>query len=309
MRDTLPVKALALIAGIFIPAVLFGFLFRNFTSSANLNSLILASASSLLLLGMLVVFTMLTDKFWWAFSGFVISSLLLAIPFSNHFSGILVIGAALNVILLLFAYKNTRADLKNNLTIRFRKTAYSSIGYASSGIAIFAIMAYLSLLNFKDPASLQKTLAVAIKPLEPVFVSYIPNFSFSHTIAQTAANLLPDDLKIAPAQIKSEIVKQATDRLIGVLAPYVKTPVRAGDQLIDIIYNATIGRILNYSPLVQNLILFAVGILIFLLVKFFLIFANWIGVGVAFVIYQILLKTKFCEIQLQSINKEVIVIK
>ncbi|MDP1719248.1 MAG: hypothetical protein Q8L24_02370 [bacterium] len=309
MHNRSLLKVLVLIAAIALPAVLFGVLLRNFTNSANLNSLALATASGLFLLGVLVVFNMLTEKFLWALIGFAICSLAIAASFYAHLSGVLGIGVLLNITLLIAAYKNTRENLKNNLTIRFRKIAHSSIGYASSGIAIFAIMAYLSLFNFSDPQSLQKTLAVAIRPLEPIFKGYIPNFSFSHTLSQTAANLLPDDLKLAPPEIKSQVVQQATERLIGMLGQYVKAPIRAGDQLIDIVYKATIGRILNYSPVVQSLILVAIGLLIFLLVKFLLIFANWIGIGIAYAIYRLLLKLKFCEIQLQSISKEVIVIK
>lgn len=309
MRNNFSIKALILTAAIVVPAFLFGVLLQNFTDFANLSSLLLTAAEGMILLGALVIFNILTEKFYWAISGFILCSLAIAIPFISHFSVILIAGVLLNVVFLAIAHKNTRDDLKNNLTIRFWRIARSSIGYASSGIAIFAIMSYLSLFNFSDPQSLQKTLSLAIKPLEPLFTGYIPNFSFNHTLSQTASNLLPDDLRLAPAEIKSQIVQQATERLIGILGQYVQAPVRAGDQLIDIVYKATIGRILNYSPVVQNLILVAVGLLIFLLVKFLLIGANWIGIGIAFVLYRLLLKFKFCEIQLQSINKEVIIIK
>ncbi len=309
MHNNPPVKVLTLIAVLIISAVLFGFLLKNFTNAASLPALLIASVAGLILLSLIIVFNILVADFRLAATGLFLCVLTSAIPFFGHSTVILFSGIALNFSILMYAYQNTRRNIRNSLTVQFWHTAHSVIGYASSGIGIFAILAYIALFNFSDPTSLKKTLEIAVRPLEPLFAQYIPNFSFRDPLEQIAARLLPDDLKLAPPEIKSQLIQQATSRLIGTLSGYIKIPIQAGDKIIDILYKSTIGKILNYSPLVRNLILVAAGLLIFLLLKFFLIFANWLGVLLAFVIYNALLKIKFFEIQLQSINKEVIVIK
>ncbi|MDO8466638.1 MAG: hypothetical protein Q7S83_00670 [bacterium] len=309
MHNNFSVKVLFITSLPVVSAFLFGVFFKNFISSAHLGIFVVAIVMGLVFLAAVIVFNILEGD--WVISSVSsgLSAAAMTVSFLGSASMILFSGTLIAFCLIFFSNRRTQFSVQNNLKVKFWGMASTSASFASSGISIFAILAYLSLFNFSDPASLKKTLEVAIKPMEPIFSSYIPGFTIRHTITQIAASLLPDDLKLAPAEIKSQVIQQASDRLMVILGNYIKIPVSGGDKVIDIVYKATLGKILNYSPLVRNLILVAAGFIIFLLLKFILIFVNWLAIALAYGIYSLLLSLKFFEIQLQSIDKEVIVIK
>lgn len=309
MHNNFSVKVLLITSLPVLSALFFGLFLKIFTGSAHLGIFFATLIAGLMLLATLIVFNLLQDNRSWAVSCFALSAIAMLLPFAVNISIILSSGSLAAFVLFLMAHQKTRVAVRNGLKVNFWHTAHLSVGAVSSGVSIFAVLAYLALFNFSDPSSLKKTLEVAIKPIEPIFSQYIPNFSIRSTLTQIAANLLPDDLKLAPPEIKSQVIQQASERLTVVLGNYIKIPVKVGDKVIDIVYKATLGKILNYSPLVRNLILIAAGLIIFLLLKFVLIFVNWLAVLLAFGIYQLLLNLKFFEIQLQQIDKEVIVIK
>lgn len=309
MHNNFSVKVLLITSFPVLSALLFGITFRSFIHSAHLGILIATVIAGLVFLATLTIFSILETSHTVTFTGFALATVAMAAPFIMNTSIILLVGVAIAFIMFALSHRQTQHAVQNNVKVKFWHIAHISADYASSGMAIFAILAYLSLLNFSDPSSLKKTLEAAIRPMEPIFYQYIPGFTIRSTITQIAASLLPDDLKLAPPEIKSQVIQQAAQRLSATLAAYIKVPISAGDKVIDIVYKATLGKILNYSPVVRSSILVVSGFFIFILLKFILIFVNWISIALAFGIYRILLATKFLEVQLQSIEKEVIVVK
>ncbi|TSC82242.1 MAG: hypothetical protein G01um101419_625 [Parcubacteria group bacterium Gr01-1014_19] len=307
MHDNSSVKVLSLAAVAVFASVVFSFLLKNFTNYAHWAGFLVASCGALLVLALLAILMLAQNrKIVWI--ALLLSALGMSTAFLANFSLILLIGSLISFVIFFWAYQGVQSDLSAALKLRIWRTTHMVISYASSGIAIFSIMAYLSLFDFSDQASLKKTLEVAVRPLEPIVSQYVPNFSVRSSILQLGAGLLPEDLRLAPPEVKSQLIQQAADRLSILLGNYVKIPVHAGDKIIDILYKATIGKMLNYSPVIRNGILIAVGFIIFLLLKFALIFANWIGTLLAFGFFKVLLRSGFFQIKKESIEKETIVV-
>lgn len=309
MPQKWPIKLIIFNSALIFSALIFGFLLKLFIGSGGLGSLVVLSLSGILLLAILITQALLSEKTWISVLFLSITALAPAIPFIASPSLILLAGVVICALFFINADHSGKFEMGAGLKINFPRIAKAVAGRASSGLAIFSIMAYLALFNFSDPNSIKKTLEVAVKPLEPIMSRYIPGFTVRDTVSQLATGLLPDDLKIAPANIRSQVIQEATTRLIGILGQYIKTPVQAGDKVIDIIYHATIGKILNYSPLVRNGILVVAGLVLFFLLKFVLILVNGLAIGLSFLLYQALLKAGILKIELRSIEKEVIVIE
>lgn len=307
MHDNSLVKVLSLATVTVFCSVVFSFLLKLFTSSAHWSGFLIAGFAGLVNLALWAVLVFVPNRKL-VIPTLFFSALGMTVGFLGNFSLVLLGGALITFVTLFWAYRAAQSDLKVALKPRIWRIAHSAIGHGSSGIAIFAILAYLSLFNFSDQQSLKKTLEVAVRPLEPLISRYIPNFSIRSSIIQLGAGLLPADLRLAPPEVKSQLIQQAADRLSALLGNYIKIPVYSGDKIIDILYKATIGKILNYPPLIRNAILIAVGLLIFVLLKFLLIFANWIGVVLAFGLFQGLLKIGFFQIRTETIEKETIVV-
>jgi hypothetical protein len=225
------------------------------------------------------------------------------LSFLMLFAGLGIIG------FLIAAYYNAQLELKNNLEVRFFKISNYVMRYASSALAIFAIISYLSLLDLEDPASARRALAIAIKPSEPIISAYIPGYKATDSLVQIAAKIMPPDVRVSSQAVQNNFIEQSSIRLSLVIGGYINSPVSPRDNTLDIAYKATVAKLLKYSPTVQGLILFGVGLLIFFVVKIFLIVINWIATFLAFGIYQLLWGAGFFKIEMQSKTKKVIVLE
>ena len=83
---------------------------------------------------------------------------------------------------------------------------------------------------------------------------------------------------------------------------------QATDKSVNIFYDATVGRFLQLPDILQNVILFVVGIIIFLFIKFSLALVNWPATYLAYGLYRLLLKFGFFKIELQNRPQKVIVL-
>ncbi|MEK7192131.1 MAG: hypothetical protein AAB646_01280 [Patescibacteria group bacterium] len=302
-------KLIALFGASALSALLFGFAFKAFIQNNGLIFWILAGFSAILFLAIAVIVALLVKRPIFGFSVMAVDMAAMLIIFYEHFSLALLISFFVSAALLMFGYSRGQQDLKNNLNLRFIKTAESVLGPASSALAIFAILLYISMINLKDPTAAKQNLEIIAKPSETFVRPYIPNFSLQNSLNQIAAKLLPKELASAPQELKNQFIQESSIRLSEIVGNFTNLSVKSSDRVIDIIYKATIGRLLNLPALQQNLVLFAAGVFLFLLIRFALIFVNWISIGLAFGIYKILLAAGFCKIILQNQPKNVIVLE
>lgn len=290
-------------------ALLFSFLLKNFINSGALLSLVFLILGTVLFLAVFFLQSLLLNNFSINLGIAIVDGVLMIGVFFNSIS-ILILAAGIFVIgSMLTAYYAAQLELKNNLDIRFFKIGNNLTRIVSSGLAIFGIIVYLSLLNLKDPAEAKKALSVVIKPSEPITAAYIPGFTIDHSLTEVAAKLLPAELKLAPLSQKQAFIQASAERLSGTIGGFLKVPVRVSDSLVDIFYKATVAKFLQFSSLVQTLILIGVGLLSFFFIKFFLFFINWIAIILAFGGYQLLWGAQFFKVKMESKTKKTIVLE
>lgn len=302
-------KTISIAVASAISALIFGLVFKGFIGAGTLLSLVFLLLAIIVFQAVFLIQSLLINNFLVNLGIVAFDSVLIMAVFFNQLS-FLMLFAGLSIIgFLIVAYYNAQLELKNNLEVRFFKISNHVMRYASSALAIFAIISYLSLLNLEDPASARRALAIAVKPSEPIIAAYIPGYKATDSLVQIAAKIMPPDVKISSQAVQNNFIEQSSIRLSQVIGGYINSPVSPRDNTLDIAYKATVAKLLKFSPTVQGLILFGAGILIFFVVKVFLIVVNWAATFLAFGIYQLLWGSGFFKIEMQSKTKKVIVLE
>lgn len=204
---------------------------------------------------------------------------------------------ALLVVILFLAHRASSDEIKNAFQIRFGKIAFRAAARASTALAILVTVIYLDSIDFKGPVLAKRTLSAMLKPAEPIAARFLPGFKLEASLAQLASRLA-----------SAEVQPQAAEQLTLLVKDWFGVTAKPQDTVLDIVYRATVGKLLALPVYMQNIILAAVGILIFLTIKGFSFIINWLAVFLGFVGYEVLRSAGFYKISLESRSKEVIVL-
>lgn len=309
MADKIPLIktiSLAVVSAVF--ALIFGLFFKSFINLGGLSAAVFLLVTTTLFLAVFLIQTLLLDSFLVNLIITAIDAALIAIVFIGNFPILILAAAAVMAILLLAGYYAARLELKNNLDIRFFKTAGYVMKYASSALAIFAVITYLALLNLEDATAAKRVLASVIKPIEPITGAYIPGFTIDDPLTEISRKIMPNEIKSASSAVQTEFIRASSVRLAGAIEGFIKVSVVSSDSILDVFYKSTVAKLLKMGTFARNLILAGAGLLAFFMLKFLLVFVDWLATAIGFGIYRLLLGAEFFHIELQSKTKKTIVL-
>ena len=178
----------------------------------------------------------------------------------------------LSAFLLLGYYFGSR-ESSNVFKIRVSQIGPLIAGRALTALAIFVALAYLGTTNLLDPSSAKNFILGIVNPVEPLALNIV-----SGIMPEAAGALRNNKLFSAEA-------------------------------MADLIYQSTAAKIFLLPKLYQNLIVAAVGLLVFFTIKGFSPLIRFLVIPVAFAFYQFLRAFGFFYVTLESRSKEVIVIR
>lgn len=236
----------------------------------------------------------------------IIPLVLIAPP---KFSILVLLAGAIATVCFFWAYHRGRSEMKDVVEIRFWKIGFTVVNYAASGLVLFSVILYLASFNLRDPLSAKQAIAALLKPVEPFVSLYVPGFRSDFPLDKIAGAIVPRDIALRGESAKRQFIDQYSQELAKIISNAVGLAVGAKDSFLDISYQVTLGRIADFPPLVQNLLLAVAGIVIFLLMKFLLIFTNWIAVLFGGVLYRMLWSFEFFKVELHSVGKHVILLE
>ncbi len=303
------IKKISLGAAGVLTAGLFGFLFKSFIGAAGMGNLILALAGSVLFLAVFLLQTILASDVRISPAVIVLEVLAMAVFFFGNISLIFLIGMLINLGFLIAAHYSGGIELKTTLDIHFSKTSRVIMAFATLALALFASFTYVGTFDLKNPAAAKRSLEVIIRPFEPLVARYIPNFSSRNTIKDIATAVLPADFRLAPADQKAQAVSQISARLAETISGFAGVQVQIADRIIDILYKATVGKVVTLSPAMQTVVLSGFGVLFFFFLKFLLFFVDWAAVLVGYGLYSLLKTFEFFRIEMHDVPKRVIVLE
>ena len=199
-----------------------------------------------------------------------------------------------------------RFDLANGVKVRFFHVASRAIPVFTTGIVLFFTLYFVGALNFSQAELHKATLDFLFRSSEPVTSRFFPGFSADKPIDDAlraiVAAKLPEGTDATTlgenvAQVKKAITKAMGFTLSG------------SERFIDAFYRLTVSELLVLPPAYKAMSLIAIGVLIFGIVKGIAFFVNWFVAGLAFLVYEALFAMNFMNVQIETVNKEVIVVK
>ena len=119
---------------------------------------------------------------------------------------------------------------------------------------------------------------------------------------------MPDNVKAASPAVQAEFIKASSDRLADAIGGFVNAVVAPSDSILSVVYKSTIAKLLKLTDFTRNLVLAGAGLIAFFMLKFLLIFVDWLATIVGFGIYQLLWGAQFFTVELQSRTQKVIVL-
>jgi hypothetical protein len=222
---------------------------------------------------------------------------------------------SLNILILILAalfgflwwvYYGGVQERKNFFRIKYFRIALPAIAKASTLLAAFVAAVYLFSLKLDDPTASKKTLLALLKPMEPILANFLPGFRLESSLRSMAAGVLPAEAAVLPEAQRALVIDRTAQELSKQLGGLLGVKVNVQSKVIDIIYQATAGRLFQLPKIFQNLILFGVWLLIFLTIKAVLFIINWLALFIGFIISEILYSAGFYKITRESRSQEII---
>lgn len=274
-RSLIKVAALGLIS--VAAAFLFGYGLNNFLASGGLITLLFVPAAAIFFLTLFLFQILFIKSISIVAVITFVESLFILIAFYYSFSLWLILGLLLFFILLISAYQQGVAEIKNSFKIRFFHFSQPALSRASTAIAVLVTLVYLSGLNLQDPAAIKNSVSGLIKPMEPII-----------------------------ARMSGQIISGLMPKNIGL--PFKPSQLFSSGEFIEFISQSVGATTAALPPVYKNLILFAIGLAVFLTIKGLFKILNYLVSLAAFVIFQFLRAVGFFHITLESRSKEVLIL-
>lgn len=253
-----------------MPSYIFGYALAHLFAGTSFEMLALAVVSGVVFLALFLIQALMANNFRILACIAAGESLAMLLAFYPDISAINGAAAVILLVLLLWAYFFGSREANNVFKIRLSQIGPVIVGRALTGLSIFVTIAYLGTVNFFEPAAARQFIFGLIKPVEPLTLSIVGGIMPGATGALRESGLL------------------------------------SAESLTDIIYQSTAAKILLLPKLYKNLIMAAVGLLIFLTMKGLSPLIRILVVPLAFIFYRFLQAFGFFHIELESRSKEII---
>ncbi|OGY66863.1 MAG: hypothetical protein A3I24_04210 [Candidatus Harrisonbacteria bacterium RIFCSPLOWO2_02_FULL_41_13b] len=264
------VKLIVLGAISLAPAYFFGYALSNLFAATSLGMLILAFAAGVIFLALFVIHNLLIQQFW-LFAAIAAGEALVMLAGFYQKLSLWNGGGALGLfVFLLLGYYFGSQEANNVFKIRLSQLGPVIAGRALTALAILTAVAYLGTVNFFQPDTVRQFILGIVKPIQPLVTEIVGN------IVPGAGSLVQ------------------TNKFFS------------AEAMADLIYQSTASKIFLLPKIYQDLIVAAVGLLIFLTIKGFSPLIRVLVIPVALAFYQFLRAFGFFHIELESRSKEVI---
>lgn len=299
----LGIAVFAAASALWLSSALSGFITRG-----TAESIFWLAFASVVLIALLVL-----QSFFIRGSGLIAGvSLLEAVAIGVFFAGRMNVwgaGAILAAWLLFaFAMKRGADEVDNNLNLKISSIAGAVVGSVARALAIIITVFYVTYFNFQDPKVFSGLMATATR--------VVPGFSTEDTVGEfidklkdTEAGIgkiLPGDFGAKLANIEGAALTEIKNRFAVSLGNLTKTDVSPSDNIVDVLYAGTAGRLGNLPRETRVIVGFIAGFLLYGAVRFLIFLISGAAMIVVFILYAILKASKFFTISLESRNKEVL---
>jgi len=300
-----PFKVILLLVLEISSAFLMSFYFRQLITDSSGLKLILFLVGLVLFLVFSFFTSLLIKSFIWPSLGLLLATVASLVVFYDYFSQLFIVAALFIFLIFLWAARALRRAAEDSLKIRFFQLAKTFLVKADWGLILMLTLFCYFLLPANGLPLSFKNFQLLVNPSEKLVAIFIPGFQFEKSFQDNLSGLLEKQLAVQvpgfeklPAATKTAALEQTfKDFPFDVQSP-------ADQSIFDFLKN----KFSQMDTSTQNWIIIGFFIILLLVVKFLFIFWQWILPPIIFMVYLFLSAINFVSIELESRDKEVVVL-
>ncbi len=233
-----------------------------------------------------------------------------------------VLGTVICLILFIYVVFEIKSEINTRIKIRFVHALNSVTTKVIFAVAVLLASVFYGMFmtrsldenNFLMPRSVFRK---SIPLVQGVAQSAIGNIDFNKSMRQIARDKV-DELIIqqfgaaqaaqVPTSTRNELVQSATEELSSNFEGLLGIRPDENKPLIDAVYDGLLNKFNSTDPVRKSWILLGLAVLFVFSMQALSIFVRIALIPIAFVIYELLLRTKFAHIVYENVSKETVTI-
>ena len=293
-----------------ISAFAVGAAYAQFIADAGDIKLLVASLGIFAIISSLQIF--LTKTFGNRIAAIVLQTVFMLLPLLAHNPAYLTATGVVVIFFILWGELLAYGELENGMEIRFFKVLHRFLRKFTTALALFMIIPYLPMWDaeraFIPKENFQNIYAWAGNAAK----NFYPEVDFNSTFIALTRGLARVELQRNPAfrdlsdSGKETIIKQTADQIEENIGKSLGIEISPEDRTSDVFYNSILKLFADLKEKFKESFLFVWGLAIFLIIRGFGTLFYWIVMCISFILYELLLTTRFIHITGISKTHEVI---
>ena len=223
------------------------------------------------------------------------------------------LAAAVSAFIMFFwGYSGSRSEIDYGIEIRPFKATKSVIGKAMTGVIIFMIVIYIPLWNQNSIFISQKSFNTFFDWCAGVVNTFYPKVSISGSFGDFVNNIARDQLQTAasfqnlnPNQ-QNVLVAQSATGIIDNISKDIGISIQPSDTISATIYQFIVKTFVGWENSFQGAFFVGWGVVLFFAARSIGIIFVWLNQFLFFLVYEILLATRFIYIKEEPWTKEIV---
>lgn len=232
-----------------------------------------------------------------------LQALALLAPFIFVLNGFILVGFIITYLMLFWGSASCKKELQYSMKIRIFRVSKFILPKAITGLTIFVVASYLGAFQSTQLKISPETFKRLVLPVDSLVKIILPGFAIEDNFSNMVINL--NKLQDKPKSEQLGIVEQQ-QKYFSDLMHY---KFEANESIINILYNAYSENIGSISDNSKILILFVIGLVLFLLIRSIGTPISWFVALISSIIYEILLTLGFATVVLETRSREIILLK
>lgn len=285
----------------------FGFSYALFLKTGALTPF-LGSALALFMCASLEIF--LIKNFWRRMLIFALQAIAIASFFVQTGFWPIFAAAVTFMIFSLWGEISSQAEIRNNLEVRFFKTAKPRFGKIVDALALVMILFYFPTWSINSGFISKETFKAVFDSSSGLMRSISPDITFTSTVADFSESVARYQVKdnsaflnlSAPA--RQAAIKQIGEQITERIGLFAGTKISGSETVSGALYGIILKTLMEWWAKLGNWYVFAWMIAAFLLLRSIGSLFSWFAAPLSFVAYQLLLGLNIVQVRGEEAIRE-----
>lgn len=236
-------------------------------------------------------------------------ALIVCFVFYDDWRVVLVAGAV-TLVVLMWGYFTSRAELQNEMEIRFFKVTRGVLGHVTTAVLLFMILVYAPQAEGSGIFVPRESFRTLFSWTANFFENLYPGVTFNDSFANFSGEFAKAELRDNPTFLslsqpeQNAAIEQAVSQLSGSVEKTTGVAPAPTESVSDVAYNFIVATLTHWKNQFQGQFTIIWVIVLFLIFRTIGFVFIWIAQFVSLIIYELLLALGFMRIDKVTQTKE-----